>query len=216
MKNLVISFFCLLCLQLPCKAQLDIFLKGRITDFKGSFGNTYSGLGIEAGLTINSEKSILAGGLHFNSNWLGSLPATAYTPELEVYSNSLNFHYGGKGTLGKYFHPFAYGIVGFRTLKYADPSLGESYDPFFHSLTPTFGVRAGLQVGGRKWRVEGSLDYLGGTNAKYLTSQSIINAESSGRPYKDFAPKSMMNNLSVALGVVYVINWPDWIKAVEE
>ncbi|WP_224997377.1 hypothetical protein [Cesiribacter sp. SM1] len=216
MKSIAISLFCLLCLQLQGYAQLDIFLKGRTTDYRGSFGNTYSGLGLEAGLTINAEKNVLAGGVHFNSNWLGALPATAYTPELEVYSNTFCLHYGGKATLGKYFHPFAFAVAGFRTLKFSDPSLGESYDPFFNSLTPTFGARAGLQIGGRKWRIEGSIDYLSGTYAKYLTTQSITNAEKTGRPYRDFAAKSLMNNLSVGLGVVYVINWPDWVNPVDE
>lgn len=207
---------CLLCLQLNGFAQLDIFLRGRTTEYKGSFGKNYSGIGIEAGLTVHADSNVLAGGIHYHRNWLGSLPGTAYTPELEVYMNAFNFHYGGKATIGKYFHPFAYAVIGLRTLTFSDPILGDGYDPFFTSLTPTIGVRTGLQLGSRKWRAEVSLDYLSGTSAKFLTPQSIVNAKTSGRPYKDVASKSLMTNLSVGLGVVYVINWPDWIKAVEE
>ncbi|AHM63556.1 hypothetical protein D770_26565 [Flammeovirgaceae bacterium 311] len=219
MKSFVLTMLCLFCLQLNSFAQLDIFLKGRSTDYRGSFGKTYSGLGLEAGLTINSAQNVLAGGIHYNRNWLGYLPATPYTDELEVYMNAFNFHYGGKANLGKYFHPFAYAVLGFRSLTFSDPSLNDSYDsydPAFSSLTPTFGIRTGLQIGGRKWRAEASLDYLSGTYAKYITTQSIANAEVSRRPYKDFASKSLMTNLSIGLGVVYVINWPDWVKPLDE
>lgn len=216
MKNFLFSLACLLCLHQQGMAQLELYLKGRSTSFRGSFADAYSGLGLEAGLTIQSEKNILAGGIHYNRNWLGSLPATAYSPELEVYMNAFNVHYGGKTSIGKYVHPFGYAVLGMRSLRFSDAGLGESYDSFFTSLTPTFGVRTGLQVGGKKWRVEGSLDYLSGTNAKYLTHQSIETAEANGRPYKDFAPKSLMNNLSVGVGLVYVIHWPEWIKPLED
>jgi hypothetical protein len=206
MKVLKAIALVLICL-LPCAAvqaqEIDLTLKVRGTGFYGRFGDTYSAIGYEPGFTIKPSEKPWAGGFSYSKNLLGH----DGNSELEGNMNLVTFHWGGKGTIGKYFHPFAYALLGFRFMSYDNPSVSTEDTPLFTSFSLGYGARAGLQIGSGKWRFEGSIDYLTGTNSRYLTPESFERASNSGKSYREFTDRSLISGLSVGVGVAYVFNW---------
>lgn len=185
--------------------EASISLKGRVSGFTGTFGDTYSAIGYEPSLTIKPTARPWAGGISYSRNLL-NYDANS---DLKVDMSLLTFNAGVKGTVAKYFHPFAYALLGLRFASYENEDLPAESGPVFNSLSLSYGARTGLQIGGPKWRFETTIEYLSGSNARYLTPESFRKATQESRNYRDFTARSPMSALTVSVGVTYVISWAD-------
>ncbi|MBC5772646.1 hypothetical protein H8S95_01110 [Pontibacter sp. KCTC 32443] len=207
MKNLKAALIVLACsffYPAIVSAQVDLSLKARGTGFYGKFGQTYAAIGYEPGITIKpSVSKPWAGGVSYSKNILGY----DANSNLEADMNLVTFHLGGKGSIGKYVHPFAYALLGFRFMSYDNDDIATDDDPLFTSFSLGYGTRAGLQIGSGKWRFEGSIEFLTGTRSRYLTPESFEKAADSGQSYRDFTYRSPIMGLSVGAGVAYVFSW---------
>lgn len=208
MKSIRISLPALLLLMLlhhQSQAQLDAFASPRVSVFQGSFGQAFTGIGFELGFTLQDPVKPWAGGFHYQGNFLGSIDETAYAPYLHVLLNSFNFHFGGKGSINSFIHPYAYGIAGLRVLSYTDPDLGSDAEAFFNTFTLTYGIKTGIQVGSGQWRADLKLDYVRGSSTRYLVEETFQEAYEVNADYMDFVKRSPLNNIALGIGVVYVI-----------
>ncbi|NEM97225.1 hypothetical protein [Pontibacter burrus] len=185
--------------------EASISLKGRVSGFTGTFGDTYSAIGYEPSVTIKPTAKPWAGGISYSRNLL----VFEDHSDMKVDMSLLTFHAGVKGTVAKYFHPFAYALLGLRFASYENEDLPAESDPVFNSLSLSYGARTGLQIGGPKWRFETTIEYLSGTNARYLTPETFRKATQEGRNYRDFTACSPMSAITVGVGVTHVISWAD-------
>ena len=206
MKNfkaaLLLLAFLFTCPSILKAQEIDISVKVRGTGFYGNFGQTYSAIGYEPGITIMPSEKPWAGGLSYSQNLLGY----DANSDLEVEMNLVNFHLGAKGKIGRHIHPFAYALLGLRFMSYENPAVPSESDPLFTSFSLGYGARTGIQIGGGRWRFEGNIEYMTGTNSKYLTPESFEKATDSGKSYRDFMGRSPISGLSVGAGVTYVLN----------
>ncbi|MEJ8755898.1 hypothetical protein WG947_02720 [Pontibacter sp. H259] len=186
-------------------SQVDLALKVRVTDYQGTFGETYNAIGYEPSLTIKPGDKLWAAGLSYSKN------ALTYDADSELKGrlNLVQFHGGVKTSVGSYVHPFAYALVGFRFMRFDNKAVASDEDPLFTSLSLGYGGRAGLQLGKGRWRFEGSIDYLTGTNARYVTPESFRKATETGKSYRDFADRSPISGVTVAAGITYAITRND-------
>jgi len=184
-------------------AQLDLSLKARVTGFEGRFGETYQAIGYEPAVTIKPTTKPFAGGLSYSINRLVFDPNS----DLSVDLTLINAHLGVKGTVAKYFHPFAYALFGFRLMGYEDESSYSESNQIFSTISFGYGGRTGLQIGGKKWRFEGSIDYMTGTNTRYLTPETFRKARNDDADYRDYAQRSTINSLAIEAGITYVFDW---------
>lgn len=190
-------------LSLPALAQphASISLKARATGFYGTFGQTYNAIGYEPSFTIKPTETPWAGGFSYSQNIL----AYDANSDMKAKLNLVTFHVGATKAMGSYIHPFAYVLFGFRFMDYRDADMSSDDDPLFSSITLGYGARTGLQIGKGKWRFEGSIEYLSGTKARYLTPQAFNEANSSGKEYRDLTRRSVVSGVSVGAGVAYLV-----------
>lgn len=193
-------------LPLMAQTQADVSLKARGTGFYGRFGDSYAALGYESALTVTSKHNDFAFGAIYTKNLLAHDEAGQYGNSLAGKMNLVMFSGGAKKTVAKYFHPFAYVLFGFRFMSYANEAVSPE-EPLFTSFSLGYGARTGLQIGGNKWRFEGSIDYLTGTKSKYVTGESFKRASETGQSYRDFAGRSPITGINIGVGIVRVFNW---------
>lgn len=187
-------------------AQIELSLQARSSGFTGSFGETYNGVGLGAGLTIKPSGKWWAIGFTHSRNWLGSLPMTSYSPYLDVGMNTFNLHYGIKKE-SKVFQPFAYALLGTRSITFKDPQLSQEYNPVFSALSLSYGVKLGTQIGGKKWRAEISAEWQGSPPMKFITLDSIKEARAKQGNILDYPKKEVINSLSVSIDIVRIISF---------
>ena len=205
-STLLLSIVCLLLYPVVANAQeVDVTLKGRVTGFAGTFGETYSAIGYEPSLTIKPGARAWAGGVSYSRNLLNYDANSALKADMSL----LTFHAGARTTVARYFHPFAYALAGFRFMSYENEDLPSESSPVFSSVSLSYGARTGVQVGGRKWCFEGSLEYLSGTNSRYLTPETFRKASESGKSYRDVTQRSPISAFTVGVGITYVLSWAD-------
>ncbi|NDK55329.1 hypothetical protein [Pontibacter fetidus] len=192
-------------LSLPALAQphAGVSLKARATGYYGTFGQTYSSVGYEPSLTIKPGAAPWAGGISFSRNILGY----DANSDMKAGTSLLTFHVGATKAMGSYVHPFAYLLFGFRFMDYKSDDMSADDDPLFSSITLGYGARTGVQLGKGKWRFEGSVEYMSGTKARYLTPALFNEATTSGKEYRDVARRSVISGISASAGVAYVITW---------
>ena len=193
-------------------AQLDIFANPRVSFFEGKFGKEYTGIGFELGFTAQPDpEKPWAGGIHYHGNFLGMVDGTPFSPEMNVFLNTFSAHFGGKRTIHRFFHPYAYAVAGLRVLSFKDTELEADDEAFFDTFTFTYGLKTGLQLGAKQWRVELKLDYLRGSTSRYLVEETFLDAYEANKGFRDFTRRSTMNNLSPGIGVVYVFGDNDYV-----
>jgi hypothetical protein len=182
--------------------EVDISLKARVTGFAGRFGDTYAAIGYEPTLLIKPSEKPWAGGLSYSRNIL----AFDNNSDMKAGMSILNTHFGAKATVARYFHPFAYALLGLRFMSYEKDDFSSESSSGFTSVSLGYGARTGLQIGGRKWRFEGSIEYLSGTTSRYLTPESFSKATQEGGAYRNYTSLTSINGVTVAAGIVYVID----------
>jgi hypothetical protein len=202
-KYTLLVLFSFLSLSVLAQSQASLSLKGRGTGYYGTFGQTYSSVGYEPTLTIKPSASPWAGGVSYSRNILGY----DANSDMKAGMSLVNFHVGATRSMGTYIHPFAYVLFGFRFMDYRDADMSSEDDPLFASFTLGYGARAGLQIGKGKWRFEGSIEYLSGTKARYLTPEAFNEANNSGTDYRDLTRRSVISGVSVGVGVAYTVTW---------
>ncbi len=205
--NFLLTLLLLVFIVHQSQAQLDLFVNPRVTSFDGMAAKEFIGPGLELGLSIQDPTKLWVGGIHYQGNFLGSVEETPYSPYLNIALHSFNLHYGAKSSLNSFFHPYAYGIAGFRILSYTDPQFDSEAEEFFNTLTLTYGLKAGIQLGSGQWRGDLKFDYLRGTRTRYLVEDTFREAYEAGADFRDFTRKSPLHNISVGLGLVYVLGW---------
>ena len=191
-------------LTVPAQGQLDLFLKARGTGFGGTFGEHFSGVGYDLGATYKALNKPWAGGLHVSRAVLEEIPASSYNAAVAVHMNHYNLHYGVRN-VWNVVYPYAYAVAGFRTVSYKEAQRSES-DPLFNSLSLAYGLKSGLQIGGKRWRGELGVEYSSGSPARYLSQETFARAAAANKEVQKVAHRSSMSSLTVGVGVVYVIN----------
>jgi hypothetical protein len=210
MKKWKVVFWVLLFYFLPglviSNAQIELSLQLRSSGFTGSFGQTYIGLGFGTGLTIKPSGNWWAIGFTHSRNWLGSLPMTSYSPYLDVGMKTFNLHTGIKKEY-KVFQPFAYALLGTRSITFKDPKLSQNHNPVFSSLSLSCGLKIGTQLGGRNWRAEISTEWLWSPPMKFITLDSIIESKAKQGTIVDYPNKGVINSLCVSVGIARIISF---------
>ncbi|MER2997972.1 hypothetical protein [Pontibacter populi] len=202
-KASVLVLTCLVLLPVVASAQIDVSLKARVTGFGGRFGDTYSAIGYEPTVIIKPSAKPWAGGLSYSQNILVFDANSDMKADMSIF----NTHFGAKATVAKYFHPFAYGLLGLRLMSYENTDLPSESSPVFTSVSMGYGARTGLQIGGKKWRFEGSVEYLSGTTSRFLTPEAFNRATQEGGEYRNYTSHTSINGVTIAVGVVYIIDW---------
>ncbi len=183
--------------------DFDLSLKLRASGFGGKFGENYNAIGYEPSVTIRPTEKPWAGGLSYSQNIL----AHDGTSDLDVEITLMNVHAGARFTIAKYFHPFAYALLGFRFMDYENNNLPDETSPVFSSFTLGYGGRAGLQIGKNKWRFETHLEYLTGTSARYLTPAAFRRATEEDEDYRDYTYRSPVTAVTIGAGIAYVLDF---------
>ncbi|WP_162427181.1 hypothetical protein [Pontibacter pudoricolor] len=193
---------CFMFLPIVVFAQVDVSLKARVTGFGGKFGDTYAAIGYEPTLLIKPSEKPWAGGISYSRNIL----VFDANSDMRAGMSILNTHFGAKTTVARYFHPFAYALLGLRFMTYENDDHPSESSSGFTSISLGYGARTGLQIGGDKWRFEGSIEYLSGTTSRYLTPASFSRATQEGGAYRNYTSLTAINGVTVAAGIVYVID----------
>ncbi|MBB6611741.1 hypothetical protein H7F15_11885 [Pontibacter sp. Tf4] len=207
LKALLPVFCCLVLFPAAVKAQsggAELSLKARVSGFQGRFGETYSAIGVEPALTIRPQSMPRAAiGLSYSKSML-NFDATS---DMEADMHLFNLHSGVKGTVATHFHPFAYAMVGMRFMNYTNLNAPTDTDSKFTSVSLGLGGKAGVQIGKNNWRFETTIEYLTGTNSRYLTPEAFNQAVNQGRNVREFTKRSLITSFTVGAGIAFVMDW---------